>query len=186
MHCITAVNSHGTPVSSMHCNGTVQLFPHVHQDLVWARPSLLVTICTGTGRTPALICTRAWLIPPTSAPGLNAAPHAVGRSRERQRWTRVACWRECCSTDLSRWYLARCRDLRRDWAGPRPQLPCDWAHPSHICTWTQLAPAHGRISCATATQQDWVHPVPRSYGDTARPWSMFNDDWAHPSHIIRD
>jgi hypothetical protein len=208
MHCITAVNSHGTPVSTMHCTGTVPLLPHVHRDLVWARPIPLgnhlhrdwahpcshlhkglahpARICNGTersaaccwlqqgapamdarymwmpplsqygpfplvspppdsqictgaglapnqicagtqltprhfaarpagpapalfgtraGRTPALICTRAWLIPPTSAPGLNAAPHAVGCSRERQRWTRVTCGcRQCRSTDLFRWY----------------------------------------------------------------------------------
>jgi hypothetical protein len=34
---------------------------------------------------------------------------------------------------------------------PLPQqLPCDWAHPLHICTGTQLAPAHGRIGAKSA------------------------------------
>jgi hypothetical protein len=66
-----------------------------------ARPALT---CTRAGPTQSLPFNKRATNQPTSAPELNATPHAVGRSRERQRWTRVACWRKCRSTERFRWY----------------------------------------------------------------------------------
>jgi hypothetical protein len=73
MHCISAVNTHGTPVSSMQCTGTGltratlpqgwSARPHPVRQRDWAHPF--------DSRA------WAWLTPPTSAPGPNAAPHAV-------------------------------------------------------------------------------------------------------------
>jgi hypothetical protein len=72
----------GTGLAPNHiCAGTRLTPPHFAPGPARPAPAL---VGPGLAEPPALICTRAWLLPPTSAPGLNAAPHAVHVHRD---WT---------------------------------------------------------------------------------------------------
>ncbi len=81
------------------------------------------------------------------------------------------------------------------WARPCPHLRQSWAHPSHICARTLLAPATYAPGLGSPTH--WARPchtvpglgqiLPRLHRDRARPLSLLRQDWGEPlPHLHRD
>ena len=164
---------------------------------VWTGAGLIPpTSAQGPDRpASALICTRAGRIPPTPATGLGPPRPHLHWDRTPRRMVLVAAGGASDGRALHAGASAAARTFP---AGTLPDAEiCDGTGlaPAHSCRATGLTPPTSALghssplpTAASALQQqrkqDWVHPVPHSYGDMARPWSMFNDDWAHPSHIL--
>ena len=172
MHCISAVNTHGTPVSSMHC--------------------------TGTGLTRATL-PSGWSARrlPTSAARLGASVRRprLGVAHPAHICTGTERLAACCmvaagsASDGRAWHdgaSSAARTLSAGVRSPPDARTCDGTGlaPAHCCRATGLTPPVSAIgpsspppTAASALQQqrkqDWLHPVPHWYGDMARPWSMF-------------